>query len=349
MRLRAIGQAFPAHETEQMAVARSLGRLWTERGHPQEAIMRLFEATGVRTRRLTLPLDGYAARRGFGASNDLFIEVGTHLAAEAALEGLDRAGLAGTDVDMLVVVTTTGIAAPSLDARLINLLRFRHNVKRVPIVGLGCVGGTTGIARCADYLRGAPRDVVLLVCVELCSLTFQVDDISTSNLIATALFGDAAAAAVLTGADRMGRGPHIAGSRSLFQSDTEDVLGFTIGDAGFNVILREDLPDVAGRGLETAVDGLLADHGLRRTDVGEWLVHPGGPKILDAVGRALGIDRIALSRSWACLRTIGNVSSASVLCMLANLIDAPPPSGTYGIVLGMGPGFSAEVVLLRWD
>lgn len=349
MRLQAVGTAFPEHRVEQDAVARSLGCMWVERGHGQAAITRLFEATQVASRHVTLPLDAYAERRGFAASNDVFIEAGTHLAAEAALDALDRAGFATTDVDLLVVVTTTGIAAPSLDARLVNLMGLRRDVKRLPVVGLGCVGGATGLARCADYLRGAPHDVALLACVELCSLTFQPDDPSSSNLVATSLFGDAAAAAVLAGADRSTRGPRLLGSRSLFQPDTEGVLGFAIGDAGFRVVLREDLPDVARRGLDEGIDRLLAEHGLTRDAVGEWVVHPGGPKVLHAVAETLDLDAAALARSWRCLRSIGNVSSASVLCMLAELVERPPAPGTHGIVLGMGPGFSAEAVLLRWD
>jgi alkylresorcinol/alkylpyrone synthase len=330
-------------------VAASLGKTWVEHGRTEESISRLFNAAGVGTRYLALPLSSYAQERTFAASNDLFIELGTHLAAEAAIAGLDRAGFDATDVDLLVVVTTTGVAAPSLDARMINLVGFRRDVKRLPVVGLGCVGGTAGLTRCMEYVRAAPRDVVLLVCVELCSLTFQRDDASMSNLIATALFGDAAAAAVVAGAERADHGPRLLGSRSLFQVDTEGVLGFTIGDSGFRVVLREDLPNVAGRGLVTAIDRLLADHRLTRGHIGEWIVHPGGPKVLKSVERVLELPPRALERSWNCLRALGNVSSASVLCMLADLFDAPPSPGTYCIVVGMGPGFSAEAVLLRWD
>ena len=309
----------------------------------------MFEATGVQGRYLTLPIEAYTTPRSFGASNDIFIDVATRLSAEAAREALARAGVPAAAVDLLAVVTTTGVASPSIDARLMNLIEFRPNVRRLPVVGLGCVGGASGLARCAEYLRGAPDEIALLVCVELCSLTFQTADTSSRNLVATALFGDAAAAAVIGGGASGATRPRIVESRSVFRHDSEGVLGFAIGDSGFRVVLGGDLPEVAVRGLAGEVDALLAAHGVGRADVGPWIVHPGGPKVLQAVARELGLPTEALEPSWACLRRIGNVSSASVLCILAELMEAPPPRGTWSVMIGMGPGFSVEITLLRWD
>ncbi|HZR08620.1 MAG TPA: 3-oxoacyl-[acyl-carrier-protein] synthase III C-terminal domain-containing protein, partial [Myxococcales bacterium] len=245
-------------------------------------------------------------------------------------------------------VTVTGIATPSIDARLVVPLGLRSDVKRVPIFGLGCVAGAAGLARVADALRGVPGEVAVLLAVELCSLTLQREDLSIPNIIASGLFGDGAAAAVLDGGAR-GRGPRIAATRSVFYPGTERVMGWDVVDSGFKVVLSPGVPQLVRDRLRADVDAFLAARGLQRKDIAHFICHTGGPKVLEAFEEALEVPRQAMQRSWDSLQTSGNLSSASVLFVLADLLasgEARP--GDRGLLLAMGPGFCSELVLLEW-
>jgi alkylresorcinol/alkylpyrone synthase len=248
----------------------------------------------------------------------------------------------------------TGIAAPSLDARLVPRLGLRTDVKRVPVFGLGCVAGAAGIARVHDYLRGDPDGVAVLLSVELCSLTVQHDDTSTANLVASGLFGDGAAAVVLVGERRaaalgLAGGPRVLATRSRFYPDTERVMGWDVGGTGFRIVLAPTVADVVEKYLPDDVEGFLAAHGLEVADVGTWVAHPGGPKVIAAITRALGLPPSALDVTRQCLAEVGNLSSASVLHVLQRTLDAGlPEPGTAGVLLAMGPGFCSELVLLEW-
>jgi alkylresorcinol/alkylpyrone synthase len=316
-------------------------------------LRRLHRAAGVQTRHLVLPLAAYAELTGFGMANDAFIDLGVPLGARAVGDALAAAGLAATDVDLLMTTSITGLAVPSLDARLVPLLNLRPDVKRVPLFGLGCVAGAAGIARLQDYLVGHPDDVAVLLAVELCSLTFQRDDSSTANLVGSGLFGDGAAAVVMVGERRaaaMGlAGPTVVATRSRFYPDTERVMGWDIGGSGFRLVLAATVADVVEKYLADDVEGFLGGCGLTIGDVGTWVAHPGGPKVIEAIIRSLGLPSGALDVTRRSLADIGNLSSASVLHVLANtLAGGPPPSGSPGVMLAMGPGFCAELVLLQW-
>jgi alkylresorcinol/alkylpyrone synthase len=325
-----------------------------ERSERRALLRRLHGAAGVRTRHLVLPLEAYADLGGFGASNDVFIDAGTRLGERAVCEALAQAGLQPGDVDMLMTTSVTGIAAPSLDARLVSRIGLRHDVKRVPIFGLGCVAGAAGIARLHDYLRGDPDGVAVLLSVELCSLTFQKDDTSTANLVGSGLFGDGAAAVVLVGERRaaalgLDAAPRVVATRSRFYPDTDRVMGWDIGGSGFRLVLAATVADVVQKYLGTDMDGFLADHGLVTSDVGTWVAHPGGPKVIAAIVDALGLDPAELDVTRRSLAEIGNLSSSSVLHVLERtLAEALPTPGTPGVLMAMGPGFCAELVLLRW-
>jgi alkylresorcinol/alkylpyrone synthase len=318
-------------------------------------LMRLHEATQVKTRHLALPLEDYLDMPGFGAANDVFIEVGLDLADEAARSALTAAGLTAYDVDLVMTVSVTGVAAPSLDARMVGRTGLRADVKRLPVFGLGCVAGAAGIARLHDHLVGHPDDVALLVSVELCSLTLQRDDESMPNLVASGLFGDGAAAVVMVGERRaraMGLdadAPTVVDTRSRFYPDTDRVMGWDIGGSGFRIVLAASVADVVEANLGQDVNGFLEDHGLKTVDVERWVAHPGGPKVLDAMQRALELPEGALAHTWASLAATGNLSSASVLHVLERTLAGPRPTeGSPGMMLAMGPGFCAEMVLLRW-
>jgi alkylresorcinol/alkylpyrone synthase len=223
----------------------------------------------------------------------------------------------------------------------------------VPIFGLGCVAGAAGIARAADYVKAYPDEAALLLSVELCSLTLQKDDLSIPNLIASGLFGDGAAAAVVAGAglaERQAvRGPEIVATRSIFYPDSERVMGWDIESSGFRIVLSAEVPQVVERFLRRDVDAFLGDNGLTRAEIVSWVCHPGGPKVLEAMEQALELDRAALARTWRSLAEVGNLSSTSVLLVLADTMAAGrPAAGSWGMLLALGPGFCSELVLLRW-
>lgn len=349
MRIAAVGSAFPPHYVDQDTLVAAFLEAWATRYHNVDRIVDLHRQVLVGGRHLALPLASYAGLASFTEANDAWIRVGMDVGAAAIEDALSRAGLGVRDVDALWCTSVTGIAAPSLDARLINRLGFRSDVKRVPIFGLGCVAGAAGIARAADYLQGHPDEVAMLLSVELCSLTLQRDDLSIANLIATGLFGDGAAAVVLAGAARGGVGPAIVATRSALYPGTEHVMGWRIGESGFRVVLSADVPEMVAKHLRGDVDTLLAQHHLGYDDIEAWVVHPGGPKVLRAMEDTFPLKPGALELTWESLRRVGNLSSASVLLVLQDTLARPaPPAGSYGLMTAMGPGFCSELVLLRW-
>lgn len=366
MRILSVGSGFPRHYYEQGELLAALGELWARRHYNLDRLRRLHENVLVGGRHLALPIEAYEGLTTFGAANDAWIEVAQEVGEAAVRDALDRAGLAPADIGALYFVTVTGVATPSIDARLVNRLGLPSDVKRVPIFGLGCVAGAAGIARAADYVRAFPDEVAVLLSVELCSLTLQREDLSVPNLIASGLFGDGAAAVVVAGAGRAEAmeggagggeagggesrpGPRVLATRSVFYPDSERVMGWDITERGFGIVLSADVPEVARKFLAGDVDRFLADHGLGRGDVGSWVCHPGGPKVLEAIEQSLELPEGALDVTWRSLREVGNLSSTSVLLVLQDTLDHHrPPPGTLGLMMAMGPGFCSELVLLEW-
>jgi len=344
-----VGRALGPHFVDQETLLASFRAGWGERHFNVERLADTFRATQVGGRHLALPLEEYPALSGWRARNDAFLRVGADLGEAAVREALGRAGIAPSEVRHLFFVTVTGVATPSLDARLANRLGLHPSLKRTPIFGLGCMAGAAGLARASDALRAYPGEVAVVLSVELCSLTLQQEDLSMANVVASGLFGDGAAAVVMTGGDLPAAGPRIVATRSVFYPDTERVMGWDVTDGGFKVVLSAKVPDVVRANVGRDVDAFLADHGLRRSDVRRWIAHTGGPRVLDAFGAALDLPPAALARSWASLRAIGNLSSASVLCVLGDELDAGDARpGEVGLLAAMGPGFASELVLLRW-
>lgn len=306
--------------------------------------------SGVKSRNLAFPFERYQKFQTWGETNHAWFEVAEEIGAGAIDAALERAGLTRGDIDALYVVSITGVASPSLDARLINRMGLRRDLKRTPIFGLGCVAGAAGLARAADHVRAYPDGVAVLLSVEICSLTMRLDDLSTANLIATGIFADGAAAAVVSGSQRAARGPQILDHRSVFYPDTEDIMGWDISEKGFAIVLSQKLPALVMDNLGQDVDSFLAANGLVRRDIGSWVIHPGGPKVLQAVETALDLHEQELRLSWESLERIGNLSSASVLCVLEDTMTARhrPPPGTMGLIAAMGPGFCSQFILVRW-
>jgi alkylresorcinol/alkylpyrone synthase len=349
MTIAAVGAAFPPHYYDQELLLEALRAHWARRHHNLGRLEALHRNVLVGGRHLALPLEEYERLRSFGEANDAWIRVGQEVGEEAVRRALDGAGLVPADVSALLLVTVTGVATPSLDARLVNRLGLPSSVKRQPLFGLGCVAGAAGIARAADYVRAFPDEVAVVLSVELCSLTLQREDLSVPNLIASGLFGDGAAAAIVLGSERKAVGPRVVATRSVFYPHTERAMGWDISERGFKVVLSAEVPELTRRHLRDDVDGFLAEHHLVRSQVSRWIAHPGGPKVLQAVEETLDLDHGALEISWRSLRERGNLSSASVLLVLQEVLeDGSPAPGEYGLLLAMGPGFCSELVLLQW-
>jgi alkylresorcinol/alkylpyrone synthase len=338
----AVAVEFPPHQVGQQEALAGLTGL----GGPQ--FDRFVASAGVEKRRIALPLADYAKLSGFTEANDTFIDVALTLGERAILEALDVAKVKPAEVDIVFSTTVTGLAVPTLEARLATRVGLRPDVKRVPLFGLGCVAGAAGVARMHDYLLAFPDHVAVLLAVELCSLTLQRDDYSVANLVAASLFGDGAAAVVGKGAARTPAGPRVLATRSRIYPDTEDVMGWNIGSSGFAIKLSTEVATVAEKYLGEDVRNFLSDHDLTPADISTWVCHPGGPKVIDAVENTLDLPADALDHTRNSLRDNGNLSSVSVLDVLrANMADPPPP-GSFGLMIAMGPAFCSELVLLGW-
>jgi alkylresorcinol/alkylpyrone synthase len=351
-RIVAVAPALPEHVYSQQQITDVIAPMLTADPSRQAVLRRLHGASRVDTRHLVMPIERYRDATTFTESNGKFIEAAADLTSRALADALAASGLEPEDVDYLMFTSVTGISAPSIDAMVMARLGLRADVKRVPMYGLGCVAGAAGIARVDDYLVGHPDDVAVLLAVELCSLTFQPGDDSTANLVATGLFGDGAAAVVMVGDSRaaaMGaRGVEVVDTRSRLYPDTEGVIGFNASETGFRIVLTAQVSDVIEGNFGRDTAGLLADSGLDIADVDTWVAHPGGPKVLDSFRASLGLSEHALDRSWESLARVGNLSSVSVLDILATELAEEHAPGSNGLLFALGPGVSAELVLLRW-
>jgi alkylresorcinol/alkylpyrone synthase len=349
MKIIGAGSAFPGNAYEQQAITSALKEAWQPRMENAEVLDRLHSRCGVERRHLVLPLEAYERVTTWGQANDLWIDYAQTLGRDAICRAITPLGLAPGDIDALYFVSVTGVASPSIDAKLVNRMGLSPNIKRNPMFGLGCVAGAAGIARAADYVRAYPDQIAVVLAVELCSLTWQRDDLSMANMVSTGLFGDGAAAAVVAGDNTDFQGPEVVATKSIFYPGSEDVMGWDISESGFHIVLSPDVPKVIRANLGSDVDAFLAESGLKREDVASWIIHTGGPKVLEAVEESLDLPADALQLSWECLRQVGNLSSASVLVVLQKVLaERRGQPGSYSILAAMGPGFCSELVLLRW-
>src|SRR5580704_1391118 len=329
MRIASVGTAYPPHRYSQAAISDALTARWQDRMEEPRLINRLFVNCGVEFRNLVFPLDVYENLSGFGPTNDAWIVAAVELGETAVTRALTRAGITPEDISAIFFASVTGIASPTIDARLINRLPFPVNVKRTPIFGLGCVAGAAGIARASDYVRAFPKEIALLLSVELCSLTWQDDDQSIANIVSIGLFADAAAAVVIAGSESklatpLTPSPQILATRSTFYRDTERVMGWDIVDTGFKIVLSPDVPKIVNENFLGDVQRFLADHHLTQADIASYIFHSGGPKVLEAMETSLSLPPNALAPSWKSLREVGNLSAASVLAVLEDYLTIHP-------------------------
>jgi alkylresorcinol/alkylpyrone synthase len=369
MRIASAASAFPEHYYSQKFLLERLQDYWgTELRNPQ-LLARLHRNVTVDGRYLAIPAEQYASIKTWGEANDIWIRVAQELGERALCLALRKAGMQPGDLGCLLFTSVTGIASPSIDAMLINRMGLPTNIRRTPIFGLGCVAGAAGIARAADYVRAYPSQAAAVVAVELCSLTLQREDLSVANLISSGLFADGAAAVIVTGEDfkpqdleeedfkkksfgakdREISGPRILATRSIFYPSTEDMMGWKVSEKGFRILLSTEVPTLIRENLGRDLDAFLGDHGYRRADLKSFVMHTGGPKVLQASAEALGAQNGELDASWDSLRKVGNLSSASVLVVLEDVMkNRRPEPGALGLLAAMGPGFCSELVLLEW-
>src|SRR3984957_3646583 len=349
MRIASAASAFPKHYYTQKVLLERLQDYWGDQLKNPLLLARLHRNVTVDGRYLAVPAEEYVDIKTWGQANDIWIRVAQELGEKALCLALHHAGLDPKDVGALFFTTVTGVASPSIDGLLINRIGLPTNVRRTPIFGLGCVAGAAGIARCADYVRAYPSQAAALVSVELCSLTLQREDLSVANLISSGLFADGSAAAIVAGDDVDVAGPEILATRSIFYPQTEEMMGWKVSETGFKITLSLQVPVLIRENLGHDMDAFLSDNGYKRSDIKSWVLHTGGPKVLEATAEALDLHDHELDASWDCLKKVGNLSSSSVLVVLEDVMKhRRPEPGTIGILAAMGPGFCSEILLLRW-
>lgn len=350
--IHAVSHAFPDHYYPQEVLLDALKKHWSKGHSNLGRLEQIHHNVGVHGRHLALPIEEYEKLNGWQDKNSAWLHAALELGETVLCDLLDTAEMQPDQVSQIMFTTVTGIGVPSLDARLMNRIPFSPHLKRAPLFGLGCVAGAAGLARLADYLRGHPDEAGILLSIELCSLTIQPDDFSVANIISSGLFGDGAAAVLMLGKDhpRARNGsPRVIDNRSILFPDTEYVMGWDVMDSGLKIVLSGDVPQLAETHLRPQVEAFLGEHGLSIQDIKHWVAHPGGPKVIRAIENGLGLGEHALDISRESLAAAGNMSSTSVLLILEEtLARYQPEAGTYGLLMAMGPGFCAELVLLQW-
>jgi alkylresorcinol/alkylpyrone synthase len=341
--LISLATAEPPHELPQGEVTEAARSIFRERFPQFERMAPVFETAGIRTRQSAMPMEWYLEPRGWPERMEAYTAAAVELYVRAAQAALDEAGLTGAEVDVLVTVSSTGIATPSLEARAMNQLGFRSDAVRVPVFGLGCAGGATGLALAARMARAEAGCRVLFVTVELCTLSFRMDQPSKADIVATALFGDGAAACVLrSGQDGFAQ---VEGCAEHTWPDTLDIMGWRVDPEGLGVIFARAIPPFARQNLRPAIDSMLAGQDLEVSDVDRFVCHPGGMKVIEALEGSLDLGQGALDHERQVLADHGNMSAPTVLYVLdrARKAGLPPRS----VVTALGPGFTASTVTLR--
>lgn len=341
-RIAAIAPVLPEHSYSQAEIIAEIGPLLAPDVRRRPLIERMYSSSTVERRYSALPLERYRDLGSLTETNAEWFAAAVDLGEKAIRLALDEAGVSASEVDVFLFTSVTGVSAPSVDAVIAERLGMRSDLKRWPSFGLGCVAGAGGLARVDDFLVPRPEGVAVLLAVEFCSLTLQRGDQSIANFVASGLFGDGAAAVVLLGDDHpKAKGPRITATRSALVPDTNAVLGFNLGTTGFEIVLTAEVATVIEQAFPAEVEAILDGRSLEDLAM---VAHPGGPKILEAFAAALGLPRERFARSWASLAAKGNLSSASVLHVLADTLAAGEQNA---LVFAVGPGVTAEFVLLE--
>jgi len=341
-RLAALATAVPKHRLDQHTVVEMAREVFAPAGRAFDRMLPVYENAGVRTRYSVAPPDWYGAPRGWRERNALFVDGAVDLLERAALDCLENSSINVSEIDVIVSISTTGIATPSLDAMIMERLGARRDVVRLPIFGLGCAGGVLGLSRAASLAEAMPGATVLVLVVELCALTFRHGDRSKSNVVATALFGDGAAATLLT---PDGTGPRLGARGEHTWPDSLDVMGWRVEDDGLGVLFSSDIPNLVRTRFGDAVAGFLDRNGLCRADMAEFVCHPGGAKVVDALEEVFELPSGGLGHARGVLRDYGNMSAATVFFVLERALR----DGLDGraLMTALGPGFTAAFQVLE--
>lgn len=338
--LLALSTAVPPHVLEQEAVADCIESLYSG-DNDVRRMLPVFRNSGIRRRYSCVPLEWFAAPHGWKERNEIYVEHAAALFERITLDLLKESGLDRSDIDAVVTVSTTGFSTPSLDALLVERLGLRRDVRRLPIFGLGCAGGVIGLSRAAQLAAAMPGARVLFLVVELCAVNFRRDDLSKSNVVADALFGDGAAGAILS---TEGEGPMLDGSGEYSWPNSLEVMGWAVEDDGLRALFARSIPDIIRRDMRSVVDEFLQRHDLARDDIDLFACHPGGAKVLTALEDALELSQGTLNESRSTLQDFGNMSAATVLFVLARMAWRQP--GRRTLMMAMGPGFTAAFQIL---
>jgi alkylresorcinol/alkylpyrone synthase len=343
-----VATALPAHTMSREEVKSYMRAVFPLDERRLRALYGVVDNSRIEKRHSIFPLDYFIEPRPLKQITAEYQEHAIGLGRQAVCSALSAAGLHAADIDLFITVSCTGVMIPSLDAYLMNDLGFRPGARRLPITELGCAAGAAALGHAWQFLRGFPEGRVLVLAVELPTLTFQRNDLSQANLISCALFGDGAAAAVVTGEKTAG--PRMMGAGSFLFPQSLDAMGFDLRETGFHIILAREVPDLIRSRIRQLVGDFLEQHGRRKEEIEAWVLHPGGQKLLAYVEQELELAPEQTQPSWDVLREYGNLSSASVLFVLERwLSQHAVRAGAPGLLMGFGPGFSAEMVLLEWN
>jgi alkylresorcinol/alkylpyrone synthase len=344
----ALASAVPPHRLDQSFARREMARL--REGQPHlERLLPVFDRAGVETRHLVHAPEWYLEPRSFEERNHEYAARALELAEQAARQCLQQSGTAPDQIDHIYFVTTTGLATPSLDALLAGCLGLRVDVRRSPLFGLGCAGGAGALVRACDVLAAKPTERALVVSVELGSLIFSTQAQTPTDLVGVALFGDGAAAALVGGDDTSTRGIRVVGTHSRLFPDARHLMGWRFTSDGMRLILSRDIPSLVRERVAPVVNDFLGGVGMSITNITHHILHPGGPKVMATYRSAFGLSDEAVSIARDCMREYGNLSSAAVLVMLSDLVvSGRPERGDTGLLMGLGPGFAAEMLALSW-
>ena len=355
-RILAVATATPPFALRQSDIRVFASHLFHDLVEVDRRLLEVFDHSEIQTRYSCMPLEWFGETRTFAEKNACYVEAAVNLGCEVTRRVLERAHLSAADIDHIVFISSTGIATPSIDALIANRMGLRSDVRRTPIWGLGCAGGAAGLSRARDFALADPKSRVLVIALELCTLTFLSSDLSKRNLVAASLFGDGAAAVIVAGSENAGLGNGdraplaIHASQSTLWKDTLDVMGWELEDAGLRVVFSRSIPSIIVEHVRPSVEAFLGAHGLALADVRHVVAHPGGIKVLRAYMESLGLAPPALSHAREILRGFGNMSSPSCLFVLERFLDAREIApGEHALVMALGPGFSAEYVLVRGE
>lgn len=348
--IHSIQMAYPDHYYDQDSLIEILGKKWRGKFFNPERVEQIQRNILVGGRHLALPLEEYTELKGFGEKNNRWIEISLNLAEKAVTELIEKANIIPEDISLLMSNTITGLAVPSLEARLLNRIPFSPQIKRVPLFGLGCLAGVAGINRGMDYLKGHPHEAIIFFSVELCSLTIQMDDLSIPNIISTGLFSDGAAAVLMVG-DEHPMAQHaplkFLNSRSSFFPKTERVMGWDVVDNGLKIVLSSDVPKICREKIPAEFNNFLKENKMSPKEINFFMAHPGGPKVMTALEESLDLPKDALAHSWNSLRERGNMSSVSILDITKQTINTLNDNQQYGVMLALGPAFCSEMGLFQ--